>query len=302
VAEIGTAPEQTRYPAGSLISVGHGRSVHLALRAGRFGREIGSGATSCGVRGVACSPEPGGLPCGSCESNEQFRYPRGDGPYAIPRAAVEAAALPQSWVTKTDVTRYLRCPYAWWLQDRGEISFEDTVGEFQMQLVRAGTEFHVEVEGEAIPIELPEAGLPGLLAEERTLLGTPDFENPELLIRGRPDGIETAGGALLPIEIKSHKDVQRIDELELAFYWLLLEPHRTRAVRKPRGVLVLRRDGEQSRVEVPISRERIKQAQRLIVDVRRARANGVRHVSAAVVSAPASARTRSHASPNATRT
>jgi len=216
------------------------------------------------------------MPCGSCEGFESFRYERGEGPFALARAAAEAAALPLTWVTKSDVTSFIRCPYAWWLRDRGEISFEDTVSEFQMQLVRAGSDFHEEVEAQAAPIELPPEGLPGLLDEELTLLGTPDFENRELFIRGRPDGIETSHGALLPIEVKSHKDVQRTDELELAFYWLLLEPYRTRRVRKPRGFLFLRRDGDEERVEVPITPERIKQVRKLIVDVRRARAKGVR--------------------------
>ena len=274
MAELDTTSGPTRYPAGTLISVGRGSSVHLAVKAGRFGKPVAWGATSCGVNGIASPPVSGGVRCGNC-ARSGSGFP-GDSPYEAALDAAEAAALPQTWVTKTDVTRYLRCPYAWYLQDKGEISFEDTVNEFQLQLVHAGMQFHVEVEEEAELIELPEDGLPGLFDEELTVLGTPDFENEELFIRGRPDGIETARGALLPIEIKSHKDVQRIDELELAFYWLLLEPHRTRAVRKPRGSLLLRRDGEQERVEVAITTERLKQVRKLILDVRRARAKGVR--------------------------
>ncbi len=263
-----------RYRSGSLISVGSGRSVHLALKSGRFGEPVAWGATSCGVNGIARPPVSGGVRCGNC-ARSGSGFP-GDSPYEAALDAAEAATLSPSWVTKSDVTRYLRCPYAWYLQDRGEISFEDTVDEFQLQLVRAGSEFHVEVEREAIPIELPEEGLSGLLDAELTLLGTPDFENEELRIRGRPDGIETAAGALLPIEIKSHKDVQATDQLELAFYWLLLEPYRTRVIDEPRGFLELRRNGGHERVEVEISAERLKQARKLILDVRRARVKGVR--------------------------
>jgi predicted RecB family nuclease len=262
-----TTQAPTSYAAGSLISVGHGRSVHLATRAGRFGKAIAWGATSCGVKGIARPPVVGGVQCGNCARDSAYR---------LAFAAAEAAALPPTWVTKTDISRYLRCPYAWYLQDRSEISFEDTVDEFQMQLINAGLRFHTEVEREAAPIELPEQGLPGLFDQELTVLGVPDFENRELLIRGRPDGIVTARGALLPVEIKSHKDVQRIDELELAFYWLLLEPQRTRRVRRPRGLLILRREGREEPVEVEISRERLAQVRKLIIDVRKARAYGVR--------------------------
>jgi predicted RecB family nuclease len=267
------------YSAGSLISVGHGRSVHLALEPGRFDKPIGWNTTSCGARGIARPPLAGGFPCGHCKRFELLHHPNDDGPFATAiaaaRAAAQAGSSPTSWVTKTDVIRYLRCPYAWFLQDRGEISFEETVDEFQLQLVQAGVQFHTEVERGAIPIQLPEEGLPGLFDEELTLLGTPGFENFELCIRGRPDGIATARGALLPIEIKSHKDVQRTDELELAFYWLLLEAYRTREA-DPSGYLVLRRNGDYEQVETQISRERLKQVRNLIFDVRKARTNGVR--------------------------
>jgi len=34
-----------------------------------------------------------------------------------------------TWVSKTDLTRFLRCPYAFYLLDRGLIAFDDTVTE-----------------------------------------------------------------------------------------------------------------------------------------------------------------------------
>jgi predicted RecB family nuclease len=277
VAAAKVEETEVRYPAGALIAVGRGRSVHLAVRAGRFGRSVGSGATRCGVRGVARPAAPDAVPCGSCENFEAYRYPRGEGPFAVARARAADAALPPSWVTKSDVTNYVRCPYAWWLLDQGKINAADTVDEFQLKLMHEGIAFHERVEAEAAPLELgPDEGLNDLFEEGLTLLGTPLFENDELHIRGCPDGIETAGGALLPIEVKSHKDVQRLDELELAFYWLLLEPQRTRHVAEPSGFVILRRNGEQERVEVPITPQRLKQVQELIRDVRKARSRGVR--------------------------
>ncbi len=86
----------------------------------------------------------------------------------------------------------------------------------------------------------------------------------------------TADGALEPIEVKSHKQLQRTDELELAFYWLLLEPLRRREVEQPCGHVILRRDGAPNSVEVEITPRRLREVRRLIKEVRQAREQGVR--------------------------
>jgi predicted RecB family nuclease len=69
--------------------------------------------------------------------------------------------------------------------------------------------------------------------------------------------------------------VQRLDELELAFYWLLLEPYRTVRNGTPRGLLVLRRDGRPHVVEVPVSQHRLDEVMRLVAEIRTARRRGV---------------------------
>jgi predicted RecB family nuclease len=107
------------------------------------------------------------------------------------------------------------------------------------------------------------------------LLRTPDFDNPTLKLYGRPDGIDVAGGALIPMEFKSHKDIQRLDELELAFYWMLLEPYRTRTDVRPVGRLILRRGGHPELVEVAIRPHRLQKVLRLVQQIRRARRQGV---------------------------
>jgi predicted RecB family nuclease len=179
------------------------------------------------------------------------------------------------WVTKTDLTRYVRCPYAFWLIDSGEIAFEETIDEFQAALLTQGNEFQELVEASATPVILGPEELKGLLETEITLLGTPLFENRAMHIRGRPDGLVTAGGALLPIEVQSHRDVQPLDELELAFYWLLLEPHRTRDDVEPEGRLILRRDGRPVPVSVPITADRLDRVRLLLDRIRDARRHGV---------------------------
>jgi predicted RecB family nuclease len=99
--------------------------------------------------------------------------------------------------------------------------------------------------------------------------------NPSLKIMGRPDGVDLARGALLPIEIKSHKDVQALDEFELAFYWLLLDPLRTRRDAAPGGLLILQRDGAPAEVRIKITPNRIERVTRLLPEILRAREYGV---------------------------
>jgi predicted RecB family nuclease len=180
----------------------------------------------------------------------------------------------QRWVTKSDIARYYRCPYAFWLLDSGQITFEETVGQFQLSLMQAGTEYQQLVELSAVPVALAPDDLYALLRTEITILGTPLFEDKKQKIRGCPDGIDAAGGALYPIEIKSHRAPTKLDGLELAFYWLLLEPHRTLTA-SPRGVLILRRDGVPYRVDVPITETMLSTVKQLIREVRDARRNGV---------------------------
>ena len=73
--------------------------------------------------------------------------------------------------------------------------------------------------------------------------------------------------------MKSHAEVQPLDRLELAFYWLLLGRHRTREV-KPEGRRALRRDGEHEKVKVPLSRRTFVRVVELIAAVRKTRAQG----------------------------
>lgn len=178
------------------------------------------------------------------------------------------------WVSKSDVTRYVRCPYTFWLLYKGEIKFGDTVDEFHLRLLQEGMAFQDLVESTAAPVM--SENLEVMLQQDVQLLQTPVFENSRLRIYGQPDGIVTARGALSPIEVKSHKDIKRTDELELAFYWLLLQPHRTRRVKQPRGYPILRREGVEEEVEVPIRRDQIDEVRALLEDVRRARREGVR--------------------------
>lgn len=195
------------------------------------------------------------------------------------------------WVTKTDLLRYIRCPYAFWVLETGQLSFAQTVTPQQAGLIDAGIAFQQKVEAVAKPIVVDVEDLPSLFAaEDRTvyLSAMSPLENEKLGLRGLPDGVQTAGGALVPIEMKSHRDVLPTDRLELAFYWLLLEPYRTRSSCEPRGVVILRRDGEPLEAEVPLLPRHFDEVRRIVDEVRRARCYGVesRICSCTVCSGP----------------
>jgi predicted RecB family nuclease len=180
-----------------------------------------------------------------------------------------------SWVSKTDLTSYLRCPYAFYLLDRGLLRFDETITQHQIRMINEGIGFQASVEARAAAPQVEPRDLPKVFAAESIrLFEIPVFENPTLEIYGKPDAIDTAEGAMIPVEIKSHRDIQCSDELELAFYWLLLDPHRTRAV-SPRGYLLLRRNGLEAQVEVEIRPNRLEQVRGLLQEIRDARRVGV---------------------------
>jgi predicted RecB family nuclease len=162
------------------------------------------------------------------------------------------------------------------LIDSGQVAFDDTVTEYQIRLMNEGVDFQGAIEARAMPLQIESRDLPEVLAKESIrLFGVPVFENEKLEIYGKPDAIDTAQGALIPVEVKSHKAVQRSDELELAFYWLLQEPFRTRDI-SPLGYLLLRGDSSAKQVEIELHSHRFKQVQELIQQIRKARAQGVR--------------------------
>jgi predicted RecB family nuclease len=181
----------------------------------------------------------------------------------------------RDWVSKSDLVRFLRCPYAFVQVDRGLLLPEDLVDPLSQQLIDDGNAFHEGVLADALP--LPEGmDLADALAAPGTLFGIPVLRNEELKLLGAPDGVITERGALVPIEIKSHKDLRRTDLLELAFYWRVLEPYRTRQDGAPRGRMLLRRDGIPQPVDVELTDAIFDELRDLIEQVRRARRRGVK--------------------------
>src|SRR6266851_4421346 len=123
----------------------------------------------------------------------------------------------QSWVSKTNVTRYLRCPYAFWLTDSGQLDGAELLSPFEAQLAETGIAFERSIVDAAAPVQMPAGGEAELFTQDHTLLDVRAFRNPGLRLIGRPDGLVTANGALQPIEIKSHRLLRHGDRIELAF-------------------------------------------------------------------------------------
>lgn len=194
------------------------------------------------------------------------------------RARLTEALRPRrapSWVSKTDVMRYLRCPYAFWQIDRGAISANAALDALGAQLVDDGHHFHAAVAADAQPLPAGTT-LADAFAGDLTVHGLPPLRNRALRIRGIPDAVIAASGELVPVEIKSHRDVRHTDELELAFYWLLLEPYRTRPAAHPRGRLVLRRDQQPVELDIELTPAHFSEVHTLVAQVRAARRDGVR--------------------------
>ena len=178
------------------------------------------------------------------------------------------------WVSKTDVMTYVRCPYAWSQIDQGLISAEDVLGPVKRDLSEGNRIFSGAVQAGEGPAP-SEDELRDLFAADVKLLGLPGLQNPGLEICGAPDGLDTASGELRPIAFKSHKDLRRSDELELAFDWMLLDAYRTERVEQPSGVVVLRRQGGAVPVHVRLTASRMRDVRSLVRNVRKARRVGV---------------------------
>ena len=174
-----------------------------------------------------------------------------------------------TWVSKSDVIQYVRCPYKVYLSQIEGIPYSN----FMIPAARAALlDPGVGFEQEVIPTVPIEEGADLDIARAAEVLLRPQelIRNHDLGIQGIPDLIATENGALIPIEIKSHKRVLRSDRLELAFYWRLLEPLRI-GKPDPKGYILLK-TGEFNEVELKI--RDFNKLEQTIADIRRIRVEG----------------------------
>lgn len=172
----------------------------------------------------------------------------------------------QEWISKQDLIEYLRCEFRVYLW----LSKGIPIGELKetillQRLIEKGMKYEEDVVQDIQPLEIQTTESIGPLKKVSRIIQVPKiFRNHDLGIQGIPDLIDTANGKFLPIEIKSHKEVYDTDELELAFYWLLLNPLRSRKA-TPRGYIVLNND---EIVEVKITRNHLQKVEDLLDGIR----------------------------------
>ncbi|KSV17284.1 hypothetical protein DA01_07440 [Dehalococcoides mccartyi] len=144
------------------------------------------------------------------------------------------------WISKSDIVEYLRCGYRVFLSHLTGVPIEEMKDVNKIKaIIERGITFESKVVDEG---RFKEVTSEDAIEENISLdivLHTPVlFRNHELGIQGIPDLIDVQKGKLYPIEIKTHREVTNSDRLELAFYWILLEPYR-KGKQKPKGYVLL---------------------------------------------------------------
>lgn len=178
------------------------------------------------------------------------------------------------WVSKTDVIRYLRCPYTFWLIDTGQLSPKDAIPPHALEFIEESTRLRAAVRERDGPGGRPEGPARASDKDGSTFVVATMY-NPARRLHGRPDGIRSVCGVFLPIQIKTHLGIHKSDFLKLAFDWLLLEPSRTASL-KPGGYIIFGEDYELDECLTPIPKHFVPEVERLIEKVRIARQEGVR--------------------------
>lgn len=143
----------------------------------------------------------------------------------------------KSWISKSDIIEFLRCKYRVFMAHKLNKPFVEFVdSEMIKAIIEQGSRFE-----DSIISQMPFQEIDSVesVIEERAILrSTEVIRNNELGMRGVVDLIDIEKGKLYPIEIKSHKNVEESDRLELAFYWKLLQPLR-KGSPKPKGFVLL---------------------------------------------------------------
>lgn len=142
-----------------------------------------------------------------------------------------------TWVSKSDVVEFLRCPYRIFIAHSQNIHMAQLKRpELIKSLLQKGSKFEESIINQ-MPFQEVE-NIESVLDEEVILSAPLLIQNNKRGIRGIVDLIDVERGRLYPIEIKNHRDLQDSDRLELAFYWRLLEPLR-KGKPKPKGYVLL---------------------------------------------------------------
>ena len=179
------------------------------------------------------------------------------------------------WVSKTDVTQFLRCPY------RVALNYQERIpyGEFLKPELRnffftGGIEFETQVAEEAAEGKevIPVTAIEEIPSQDALVRVLSPIRNHELGITGFPDFLVVENGKVMPVEVKNHSDVTWLDRVELAFYWRLLEPLQVEWNGRERKGYVVPNSGEW--VEVALNDYDISELSQYISEVRLTKLEG----------------------------
>jgi len=146
-------------------------------------------------------------------------------------------------ITKSDMLNFLACPFAFKKAKEDGLDFQDLFASpFSLELAKVGMEHEERVIG-SFDWKKSHFDITKVqhVMQKGTIVGGLHITNDNLGIAGEPDLVWTANGELVPIEIKAHKEENNTDPIEIAFYWLLLEPYRKRG-KTPKGYYILRQE------------------------------------------------------------
>ena len=133
-----------------------------------------------------------------------------------------------TWVSKTDIIDYTRCPYRVYISHKLNVRPIDLKqSPFLDYLLDQGNKFESKALETINPnqIKLNDTLVKLKYPKHIRTDESGSLTNNKLLLRGIPDLFRTVNNRLMPIEIKNHKEIQQTDRIELAFYNILLEPN-----------------------------------------------------------------------------
>src|SRR3989338_6097052 len=152
----------------------------------------------------------------------------------------------KKFITKSELIDFLKCRYAYRRALKEGIP---TSSVFDSPLAAALKKKGIETEAQllsALPIKESKFDINNPKDVKKDIVvGGLEVINEALGIKGEPDLVMTAEGKLIPIEIKLHQAENETDPLEIAFYWLAMDPYRQKKV-PPEGRYYLAGDREPS--------------------------------------------------------
>jgi predicted RecB family nuclease len=180
----------------------------------------------------------------------------------------------QIWVSKADLSEYLRCPYRLYIAyTEGIRSYDMITSRFRRAIIDEGRTYE-KSEFDTIEWRRVEKNLQEILRERKSkAIKQPKLIDGNRFLFGIPDILMLHERQYLPLEIKLHRKPTKWDRLELAFYGTLLQNYTGHAVTQ--GLLSIPPDGLRKPLLIDIEKEVNLEISELIQKVRVAKAEAL---------------------------